>query len=114
MGLPAQRADAFLGVLERGVPPSIRDRAAQLASGAAEELAALDAKMFVVALRRTANRVALLHAGDPGGALLALARLEKLEEPLDPAQALSIPSLRDLALFALSDPFLDLRVSVIG
>jgi hypothetical protein len=31
----------------------------------------------------------------------------------DPLQALAVPDLRDLALFALSDPFVELRASAL-
>lgn len=115
-GLPSQRADAFLAALQKTVPPSVRERALQLARGAGEEFAAFEPKRFTAAMRRTANRVALLYTGDPGAALRALAAAERRAEPadLDPVEAISQPDLRDLALFALSDPFLELRVSVTG
>jgi len=109
-GLPAERAGAFLAALEASVPPTVRESAAALAPDAARELTDLDPRAFAAALRRTANRVAVLYCGDPGAALAALAGAEP--EPVEPARAFGIPDLRDLALFALSDPFLDLRVTV--
>jgi tetratricopeptide (TPR) repeat protein len=116
LGLPGERAGAFLAVLESQVPPAIRAAAGQLGKPAAQELAATDPRAFAAALRRTANRVGLLYAGDPGPALHALALLDRRLEagPVDPAQALALPDLRDLALFALSEPFLDLRAAVLG
>jgi hypothetical protein len=81
----------------------------------AEELASVDPRAFATALRRSANRVALLYAGDPAGALEALAALEARPDGTPgPSRSLALPDLRDLALFALSDPFLDLRLAVIG
>ncbi|HEY6099647.1 MAG TPA: hypothetical protein VIW03_09470, partial [Anaeromyxobacter sp.] len=116
LGLPAERAGAFLAVLESGVPAATRAAAAELGPNAGKELAMTDPRAFAAALRRTANRVALLYAGDPGPALHALALLDRRLEagPVDPVQALALPDLRDLALFALSDPFLDLRAAVLG
>lgn len=114
-GLPAERAGSFLAVLEANVPAETRAEAGELGAAAAMELAELEPRAFTAALRRTANRVALLYAGDPGPALHALALLDRrLEGPLDPARALALPDLRDLALFALSEPFLDLRTSALG
>ncbi|HET7823722.1 MAG TPA: hypothetical protein VFK90_00245, partial [Anaeromyxobacter sp.] len=109
LGLPEQRAGAFLAVLRAQVPPETR--------AAAAELAATEPRAFAAALRRSANRVALLHAGDPGPALHALALLDRRLEggaAPDPVQALALPDLRDLALFALSEPFLDLRAAALG
>jgi hypothetical protein len=116
MGLPAERAGAFFAVLESQVPPAARAAATELGAAASEELAGTDPRALAAALRRTANRVALLYAGDPGPALRALALLDRRVEggALDPAQALALPDLRDLALFALSDPFLQLRALVLG
>jgi hypothetical protein len=93
-----------------------RAAAAELGGPAAQELAETDPRAFAPALRRTANRVALLYAGDPGAALSALAQLDRRIEggALDPAQALALPDLRDLAVFALSDEFLELRAAVLG
>jgi len=115
-GLPPERATAFLGALGKTVPPSVRERALKLAAPAGEELAALDARRFTSALRRTANRVALLYTGDPGAALRALATSERPpgQPDVDPQSALALPDLRDLALFALSDPYAELRVSLIS
>jgi hypothetical protein len=60
--------------------------------------------------------VALLYAGDPGAALQALALLDRRLEaaPVDGARALASPDLRDLALFALSEPFLEMRAALLG
>jgi tetratricopeptide (TPR) repeat protein len=115
LGLPPQRADAFLSALLRSVPPSVAVRAGPLGPGAAEELARTDVRALSAAIRRTGARVALLATGDPGAALSALLLLEK-QRPgsTDAAAALALPDLRDLALLALSDPFLDLRVAVVG
>lgn len=116
LGLPAERAGAFLAVLEFEVPKAAREAARELGEAASHELAETDPRAFAAAVRRTANRVGLLHAGDPGAALHALALLDRRLDagPLQPAQALALPDLRDLALFALSDPFLELRTAVIG
>jgi hypothetical protein len=115
LGLPPQRADAFLSALARSVPPSVAARAAPLGVGAAEELSRTDVRALSAAIRRTGARVALLATGDPGAALSALLLLEK-QRPAsqDSAAMLALPDLRDLALLALSDPFLDLRVAVLG
>jgi tetratricopeptide (TPR) repeat protein len=115
LGLPAQRADAFLAALQRSVPPAIAEKARRLGQGAAEELAGADLAALAASLRRTGGRVALLATGDPGAALAALLLVEGAagERP-GAAVALARPELRDLALLALSDPFLDLRVQVLG
>jgi hypothetical protein len=116
-GLPPERAGAFLAALEAQVPPDVRATARALGPDAVSELVETDPRAFTAALRRTANRVALLHAGDPGPALHALALLDRrlgAGAPADPGQALALPDLRDLALFALSDPFLDLRAAALG
>ncbi|MCM2334490.1 MAG: hypothetical protein NDI82_11165, partial [Anaeromyxobacteraceae bacterium] len=90
-------------------------RAAPLGEGAAEELARTDVRALSAAIRRTGARVGLLVTGDPGAALAALLLLERQRPATpDPAAALALPDLRDLALLALSDPFLDLRVTVVG
>ncbi|GAO05515.1 hypothetical protein PSR1_04429 [Anaeromyxobacter sp. PSR-1] len=116
MGLPAAHAGAFLAALERTVPGEVSATAAALAGPAAAELRTLDPRALAAAVRRTANRVGLLHAGDPGHALRTLALLDRRLDggPLDPAEALALPDLRDLALLALSDPFVELRVAVLG
>ncbi len=116
MGLPAERAGAFLAVLESQVPPAARASARDLGAAASQELAETDPRAFAAALRRTANRVALLYSGDPGAALRTLALLDRRLEAgaMDPVQALALPDLRDVALFALSDPFLELRAAVLG
>ncbi|HET9553587.1 MAG TPA: hypothetical protein VFP50_11530, partial [Anaeromyxobacteraceae bacterium] len=112
LGLPAQRADAFLAALRRSVPPPIAERARPLGQAAAEELARTDLTALAASLKRTGARVALLATGDPGAALSAMVLLDRA--PPDPAAALARPELRELALLALSDPFLDLRVQVLG
>jgi hypothetical protein len=116
MGLPPERAGAFFAVLESQVSPPARATAQELGVAASQELAETDPRALAAALRRTANRVALLYAGDPGAALRALALLDRRLESgaVDPAQALALPDLRDLALFALSDPFLELRAALLG
>jgi hypothetical protein len=118
LGLPEQRAGSFLTALASSVPPSLRDRAAALGKASAEELATLDVRTLVTALRRTANRVALLYVGDAQAALEALARQERGLVPpnaaVDPARALAVPDLRDVALFALSDLYAELRAGVVG
>jgi hypothetical protein len=114
MALPAQRADAFLAALGKAVPPTVRERAVQLAGQASAETGSFEPKRFAAALRRTAGRVALLYTGDPGAALRALSAAERRpgQAEVDPVEALSQPDARDLALFALSDLFVELRVQV--
>jgi hypothetical protein len=116
MGLPFERAGAFFAVLETQVSAAARAGAQELGPAASQELAETDPRALAAALRRTANRVGLLHAGDPGAALRTLALLDRRVEAgaLDGAQALALPDLRDLALFSLSDPFLDLRAAILG
>ena len=116
MGLPAERAGAFLAVLESQVSVGARSAARELGVAAAQELGDTDPRALAAALRRTANRVGLLYAGDPGAALRALALLDRRlgAGPVDPREALALPDLRDLALFALSDPFHELRAAVLG
>ncbi len=115
-GLPAERAGAFLAALEISVPPPVRAEARRLAREASEELAATDPRALAAALRRTANRVALLRCGDPGAALDALVCGDRrlADTRPAPAQALALADLRDVALFALSDPFLELRLAALG
>jgi len=91
----------------------VLERARILSTESARELARFEPAAFGEALRRTANRVALLYAGDPGEALRTLAALESGELPGDPARALALPDLGDLARFALSDRFIELRLSVL-
>ena len=85
-------------------------------AAASQELDDSDPRALAAALRRTANRVALLYAGDPGAALRTLSAVDRRLEGggLDPRQVLALPDPRDLALFALSDPFLELRGAVLG
>jgi hypothetical protein len=115
-GLPAERAGAFLAVLETAVPPTVAEEAARVADAAARELDGTDPRAFTTALRRTANRVALVYAGDPADALDALRRATRRDgaDGSGPAKALSDPDLRDLALFALSDTLVDVWPSVRG
>jgi hypothetical protein len=113
LGLPAPRAGAFLGALHRSVPDPVRSWAATLAAGCADELSGMDPRAFGAAVQRTASRVALLYTGDAYGALVALAALDP-EAAADPVQALQLPDLRDLALFALSDLYQELRVLLVG
>jgi hypothetical protein len=116
LGLPAERAGAFLAVLESQVPAAAVAAARELGAAASQELDDSDPRALAAAIRRTANRVALLYAGDPGAALRTLSSVDRRLEGggLDPRQVLSLPDLRDLALFALSDPFLELRSAVLG
>jgi len=116
MGLPPERAGAFLAVLESQVPARAYASARELGPAAAQELGETEPRALAAALRRTSNRVALLYAGDPGAALRTLALLDRRlgAGTVDAGQALSLPDLRDLALFALSDPFLELRAAVLG
>jgi hypothetical protein len=115
-GLPLDRAGAFLAALERTVPPSMRDRVGALGPASADELSHLDPAGFATALERTANRLALVHAGDLHGALSVLGRLPRSGAalPADPVAALARPDLADLAGFALSDLFLELRGMLLG
>ena len=116
LGLPAERAGAFLSALDRSVPPSMRDFLAGLGPASAAELGSLDPVAFASALEQTANRLALLHAGNLHGALTVLAGLQRPGVALaaDPAAALERADLADLARFALSDPYLVLRGLLLG
>ena len=115
LGLPAERAGSYLAALSRNVPFGVLERARLLAPEAARELAGFDPKGFGDGIRRTANRIALLYAGDPGEALRVLSALEPGPTgPPEPAQAIALPDLADLARFALSDRFLELRLAVLG
>jgi hypothetical protein len=116
LGLPGQRAGAFLAALERSVPPSVRSWVGPLGAPGAEELRSFDPDAFGAALERTAGRVALLHAGDLHGALTALWRGPRpgTMPTDDPATALERPDLSDLARFALSDIYLELRGMLLG
>jgi len=109
--LPPARAQAFLEALGRTVPAAARARAAPLASAAVAELIAADPRHLGPALRQTASRWALLHAGDPGAALSALVASERRLRSVSHAEALVHPELRDLAAFAISDAFLDARAA---
>ena len=115
-GLPPDRAGAFLAALDRSVPPSMRDYLAGLGPASAAELAGLDPLEFTSAVEWTANRLALLHAGDLYGALVGLGRLQRqgAAPGAYPATAITRPDLLDLARFALSDRFLDLRGMLLG
>ena len=112
LGLPAERAGSYLAALARTVPGGVIEKARLLAPESARELATFQPAAFGEALRRTANRFALLYAGDPGEALRMLAHLEA-PAPADATQALRAPDLADLARFALSDRFLELRLQVL-
>ena len=115
LGLPAERAGSYLAALSRTVPAGMLERARLLAPDAARELASFDPKGFGEALRHSASRLALLYAGDPGDALRVLSALEAGPSgPPEPAQAIALPELDDLARFALSDAFIELRLSVLG
>jgi hypothetical protein len=111
LGLPTQRAGAFLAALERSVPPSVRSWVGPLGAPSAEELRSFDPEVFTAAMERSAGRVALLHAGDLHGALLALRRTPRAGSlpAEDASAALERPDLADLARFALSDIYLELR-----
>ena len=115
-GLPLDRAGAFLSALDRSVPPSLRDFLSGLGPASAAELGSLDPVTFASALEQTANRVALLHAGDLHGALTVLAGLQRPGGAVAaaPAAALERADLADLARFALSDPYLVLRGLLLG
>jgi hypothetical protein len=114
-GLPAERAGAYLSALARTVPAGVLDRARLLAPEAARELAGFEPRSFADAVRRTANRVGLLYAGEPATALRALVALDPAAGGApDPVKALAHPDLTDLARFALSDAFLELRLAVAG
>jgi hypothetical protein len=115
LGLPAERAGAFLAVLETQVPAATVGAARELGVAASQELDDTDPRAVAAAIRRTANRVALLYAGDPGAALRTLSAMDRrLDGGLDAQQVLALPDLRDLALFALSDPFVELRSALLG
>jgi tetratricopeptide (TPR) repeat protein len=115
LGLPAQRAGAFLKALGDGVPAATRRSAEALGQAASAELSSLDPRDFAIALRRTANRVALVHSGDPGAALSVLDQLERRPQaPGATARPLEHADMRDLAFFALSEAFLELRLAVRG
>ena len=115
LGLPAERAGSYLAALSRTVPAGMLERARLLAPEAARELAGFDPTRFGEALRHTANRLALLYAGDPGDALRLLSALETGPAgPPEPAQAIALHELEDLAQFALSDQFVELRLAVLG
>ena len=115
MGLPPERATAFLDAMRRSVPPSIADRVRPLGTAAADELAHLDVRAFTAALRASGARVALLATGDANAALSALQLLDRQRGErgalVGPFPA---PEQRELAELALSDPFLLLRTSVIA
>ncbi len=118
LGLPAQRAGAFIDALAARVPATVREQASALGSPSAEELRSFDPRPFADALRHTANRVALLYTGEPRGALEALARFgakpETAETPGHDGEGLLSPEARELALFALSDLYLELRLLLVG
>ena len=116
LGLPPERTGDFLAALDRSVPPSMRDFLEGLGPASADELPSLDPVAFASALERTANRMALLHAGDLHGALTVLALLQRpgAAPVADPAAALERADLADLARFALSDRYTVLRGLLLG
>ncbi|MFL5300852.1 MAG: hypothetical protein ACJ79R_10985, partial [Anaeromyxobacteraceae bacterium] len=109
LGLPARRAPAFLDALARTVPPTARARAEALAPAAAAELASLAPRDLATALRHGATRIALLHAGDAHAAAAALLAGERRVEVLALPRALEHGDLLDLAAFALSERYAELR-----
>jgi hypothetical protein len=115
LGLPPERARAFIDALERIVPPTVHQRAAALSADTAAELRGLPARELQLALRRTASRQALLRTGDPLGALEALGAARRgpgRPDPLaDRVRALGEPDLADLAGVALSELYLELRLA---
>jgi hypothetical protein len=117
LGLPPERAGAFLTVLERSVPASVRAQAKAHAQRATEELAHFDASTFTEGIVHTANRVAVLYTGDPRGALEALSRLGHTEgitpDLADPGHVLARPEPAELVRFVLSDLYLELRGAVL-
>jgi len=118
LGLPPERAQAFLEALGRLVPAAVVPQAAALAADASADLRALDPRGLQLAVRRTASRQALLWSGDPLGALEALAVSRRRPDAPDPladrARALADPDLSDLAAFALSDLGAGVRASLAG
>ena len=115
LGLPSQRAGAFLAALERSVPAAARSWAGPLGPASAEELRrGFDPNAFRQSLERSAERVALLHSGDPRGALTALSRMERAEDAPPAATPQDRPELAELARFALSDLYLELRGMLLG
>jgi len=116
LGLPPDRTRDFLAALDRSVPPSMRDFLEGLGPASADELPSLDPVAFASALERTANRMALLHAGDLHGALTLLGHLQRpgAAPVADPTAALERADLADLALFALSDRYIVLRGLLLG
>jgi tetratricopeptide (TPR) repeat protein len=116
LGLPAERSEAFLEALGRLVPPTVREHAGPVAVDAAAELRGLSPRELQLALRRTGSRQALLWSGDLLAALEALGasrRRAGYPDPLsDRVRALGDPDLSDLAVFALSDLYLELRLAV--
>ena len=109
--LPLDRARPFLDALERVAPATAREQAAALAPQAALELAALDAHQLTAALRQTASRIALLHTGQSGAALSALAASDPRLARAPRSRVVEDADVRDLAAFALSEAYLELRVT---
>ncbi|HET6439637.1 MAG TPA: tetratricopeptide repeat protein [Anaeromyxobacter sp.] len=116
LGLPAERAGSYLGALARAVPAGTLEKARLAAADSAGELTGLDPRTFAEAVRYSANRTALLYAGDPGEALRVLAAFDPSFSggTPDPAQVIALPEASDLAQFALSDAFLEQRLSVLN
>ncbi|GEJ56738.1 hypothetical protein [Anaeromyxobacter diazotrophicus] len=107
--IPAARAEALLAALTRTVPAAIRSEAAALGAAASAELAVTPQPQLAAAARRTASRLALLHAGAPGAALAALVESERPLRERPRPEALAHGDVRDLAAFALTDVWLDFR-----
>ncbi|HTT71196.1 MAG TPA: hypothetical protein VMG32_08220, partial [Anaeromyxobacteraceae bacterium] len=110
-GLPPERARPFLEALERLVPSTTREQARALAPEGAQALAALRPRELVSALRQSASRVALLHAGCVHAALTGLLQGEPRLRGLPRDQALAHPDVRDLTAFAISEEGLALRAA---
>jgi Flp pilus assembly protein TadD len=103
--LPDVRARPFVQALTR-VPERVRQEAIPLAAEAVMELPAIAAPQLVEALWQGAARTALLHGGDPYAALTATVDSDPRLATLPLSESVAHPDLRDLALFALSEPYL--------
>ena len=107
---------AFLAALGKTVPPTVRERALRLAAAAGRGVRHASSRAASpppCAAPPTAWRCSTRAI--PGAALRALAALEPAparSRTSTPSRRSPVPDLRDLALFALSDPFVELRVSV--
>jgi hypothetical protein len=92
----------------------VRRGAGELGAAAAAELTGVDAHQLTAALRRTAARLALLHTGQVGAALAAAVAGDPRLAQAPRSVAVDDPDLRDLAAFALSEPYLELRTAAEG